>query len=110
MRLHPADFLDRLPLPATNRWPDGVFDIEVFERAGLTLELFAPRGIDRQTSHAQDELYIGIAGSAILDIEGVEHACAGGDALFVLARVTHRFVRISEDFAVWAIFWGPIKT
>jgi mannose-6-phosphate isomerase-like protein (cupin superfamily) len=107
MPLRPADFLAQLPLPATDRWPDGVFDIEAFEQNGLTLELFAPRGRDRQSSHDQDELYIVIAGSATLDIEGVEHPCAPGDALFVAARVPHRFDSISDNFATWAIFWGP---
>lgn len=104
LRLH--DLLARLPLPATAKWPDGVFDIEAFERGGLLLELFAPRGVDHQAPHARDELYIVVAGNAILDIDGVEHDCAAGDALFVPARVPHRFVRISGDFAAWAVFWG----
>jgi len=109
MPLRPAEFLARLPLPATERWPDGVFDIEAFELNGLSLELFAPRGRDRQSSHDQDELYIVVAGSAVLHIDGVEHPCAAGDALFVAARVEHHFERISEDFSTWAIFWGPRK-
>jgi mannose-6-phosphate isomerase-like protein (cupin superfamily) len=109
MHLQPVDLLKRLPLAATDRWPDGVFDIEAFERGGLTLEIFAPRGVDYQTTHAQDELYIGIAGSAVLDIDGVEHACAPGDALFVPARVRHHFTRISDDFATWALFWGEAR-
>ena len=108
--LHPQDFLSRLPLPATDRWPDGVFDIEAFEQNGLTMELFAPRGADHQSPHDQDELYIVIAGSAVLDINGAPHACASGDALFVPARVPHRFGSISPDFATWAIFWGPRRT
>ncbi len=107
VRLH--DLLARLPLPATAKWPDGVFDIKAFAHGGLTLELFAPRGVDRQTPHAQDEQYVVVAGSAILDIDGVEHDCALGDTLFVPARVPHRFVRISDDFAAWAIFWGDAR-
>jgi mannose-6-phosphate isomerase-like protein (cupin superfamily) len=109
MHLRPQDFLTRLPLPATAKWPGGVYDIEAFACGGLTLELFAPRGIDHQTPHAQDEFYIVIAGSATLDIDGVVHACAIGDALFVPALVPHRFVDISDDFATWAIFWGDEK-
>ena len=109
MRLHPDDLLKRLPLPATDRWPDGVFDIEAFDRAGLTLELFAPRGVDHQTAHAQDEMYFVISGSATLQTDGVEHACTPGDALFVPARAIHRFVRISDHFATWAVFWGDGK-
>ena len=109
MRLRPADFLSRLPLPATDRWPDGVRFVEAFARDGLEMELYAPRGVDHQSPHSQDELYIVAAGSATLAIDGVEHACAIGDALFVPARVPHRFVGISDDFATWAIFWGEAK-
>ena len=109
MHLRPHDLLARLPLPATDSWPDGVFDIEAFDRGGLSLELFAPRGTDHQVPHAQDELYIVIAGSAILDIDGVERACAPGDALFVPARMKHHFKRISDDFTTWAIFWGTAR-
>jgi mannose-6-phosphate isomerase-like protein (cupin superfamily) len=105
--LRPQDFLSRLPMPPTDRWPEGVFDIEALEQNGLTLEMFAPRGEDHQSPHDQDELYIVIAGSAELDIDGTRHACAIGDALFVPARVPHRFASISPDFATWAIFWGP---
>ena len=109
MHLRLADLRKRLPLPATDRWPEGVFDIEAFARGGLSLEFFAPRGIDHQSPHAQDEIYIVMAGSATLDIDGVEYACAIGDALFVPARVAHRFTNISDDFATWAIFWGEAK-
>jgi mannose-6-phosphate isomerase-like protein (cupin superfamily) len=109
LHLRPKDLHARLPLPPTERWPEGVFDIEAFERAGLTLELFAPRGVDHQTTHSQDELYIVIAGSALLDFDGVQHACAPGDALFVPARVQHRFISISDDFATWALFWGEAR-
>jgi mannose-6-phosphate isomerase-like protein (cupin superfamily) len=109
MHWRSRDLLAGLPLPATNRWPEGVFDIEAFARGGLSLELFAPRGTDHQSPHAQDEIYIVIAGSATLDLDGVDHACAIGDALFVPARVPHRFVNISDDFATWALFWGDAK-
>jgi mannose-6-phosphate isomerase-like protein (cupin superfamily) len=109
MRLRASELLQQLPLPATVKWPDGVFDVEAFARGGLTLELFAPRGVDHQSPHAQDELYIVVAGNAVLDIDGIEHACATGDALFVPARVPHRFVGISEDFTTWAIFWSDTK-
>ncbi len=109
MRLCPADFLAHLPLPASERWPDGVRFVEAFARGGLELELYAPRGHDPQGPHSRDEIYIVIAGSAALDIDGVEHDCAIGDALFVPAHAPHHFVRISEDFATWVVFWGEAK-
>ena len=106
MRLRPADYLARLPLPATERWPDGVRFVEAFAHGGLEMELYAPRGVDAQTPHDRDEIYIVVAGRATLAIAGVEHDCAVGDALFVPARAVHRFTGISDDFAAWAIFWG----
>lgn len=106
MKLSPADFLSRLPLPATERWPDGVRFAEAFARGGLELELYAPRGHDPQTPHSRDEIYIVIAGSAALDIDGVEQEGAVGDVFFVPARAPHHFVRISDDFATWVVFWG----
>jgi mannose-6-phosphate isomerase-like protein (cupin superfamily) len=109
MRLRPEELLSQLPLHATEHWPDGVRFIEAFARGGLEMELYAPRGVDTQGPHARDEIYIVIAGSAALDIDGVEHPCDVGDALFVPARAPHHFVRISDDFATWAIFWGEPK-
>ncbi|MEO8743002.1 MAG: cupin domain-containing protein [Lysobacteraceae bacterium] len=83
--------------------------IEAFARGGFELEIYAPRGVDSQGPHSRDEIYIVIAGSAVLDIDGVEHACTVGDALFVPARVPHHFVKISDDFATWLVFWGETK-
>jgi mannose-6-phosphate isomerase-like protein (cupin superfamily) len=110
VRLQPSEFLARLPLPATARWPDGVRFIEAFVHAGLELELYAPRGSDAQGPHSRDEIYLVTAGSAALDIDGVEHDCTTGDALFVPARTPHHFVRISGDFATWVVFWGEAKS
>lgn len=106
LHLRAADLLQQLPLPATVKWPDGVFDVEAFARGGLTLELFVPRGVDHQTAHTQDELYLVITGDAVLDVDGVQHACKSGDTVFVAAGVEHRFRRFSDDFAAWVVFWG----
>ncbi len=73
----------------------------------MELRLYAPRGEDRQTPHAQDELYIIAAGRADF-VRGAERvAAARGDVLFVGAGVAHRFEAMSEDFATWVVFWGP---
>ncbi len=110
MRLRSQDFLAQLPLPATERWPAGVRFIEAFSRDGLELEIYAPRGVDSQSPHSRDEIYIVITGSAALDIDGTEHPCTVGDALFVPARAPHHFERISDDFATWVVFWGEAKS
>ncbi|MBC6983703.1 cupin domain-containing protein [Caulobacter sp. 17J80-11] len=88
---------------------DRPFDV-VFERGDLTLEFYKPPGADLQEStHTRDELYVVARGSARLhrgdEIADVE----AGDALFVPAGATHRFDRLSENFATWVVFFGPEK-
>jgi len=99
--------LEKLPLPATARWPHGVWDYEAFAHGTMSLIVYHPHVKDFQSTHEQDELYIVMSGVADLVIEGKVHPCKTGDALFVPARRDHRFERFSEDFKVWAIFWGP---
>ena len=104
--------LASLPLPATAKWPAGVWDREVIRHGTMSVSLFAPRGHDYQTPHAQDELYFIARGSATLVARaagGVQsrNACRPGDVLFVAAGEEHRFQDLSDDFASWVVFWGP---
>ncbi len=72
-------------------------------RAGL----FAPRGVDVQQPHTQDELYIITQGTSDF-INGSERKpVKPGDILFVAAGAPHRFEDFSDDFETWVIFWGP---
>lgn len=69
--------------------------------------LFAPRKVDEQRPHTQDELYIIASGSAAF-IRGQERVRVGpGDTVFVPAGLEHRFEGMSGDFESWAVFWGP---
>jgi hypothetical protein len=45
------EMLKRLPGPANEKWTEGVWDIEPFEKAGVKLVFFAPRHADHQTFH-----------------------------------------------------------
>ncbi len=101
------DYLAKLPLPATEKWPHGVWDIEAFKNGTMSVILYHPHVKDLQTTHEQDELYIVMSGTAELTIEGIVNPCKPGDVLFVAARKNHRFENFSEDFITWAIFWGP---
>ena len=101
------DYLTKLPLEATPKWPEGVWDFEAFKHGTMSLILYAPHGKDYQTTHEQDELYIVVRGTSELVIEGVVHACKPGDVMFVPARKEHRFEKFSNDFTTWAVFWGP---
>lgn len=69
--------------------------------------VYAPRGEDVQTPHDQDEAYVVVAGSGTF-VRGDERVSFGpGDLLFVPANMDHRFADFSDDFACWAVFWGP---
>lgn len=99
------ELMAKLPLPATEKWPDGVWDVEPFEKDGMTLVFFAPRSTDHQTSHEKDEFYFIARGSGELVIDGERNTCQAGDAFFVAAGVLHRFENFSDDFATWAVFF-----
>jgi mannose-6-phosphate isomerase-like protein (cupin superfamily) len=107
MKFSPSDLIKKLPLPATAKWPEGIWDVDVFKNGSMSLLLYCPHGKDYQTTHEQDELYFVIKGSGIL-IKGNEKiSFETGDALFVPARVDHHFENFTDDLTLWAVFWGP---
>lgn len=79
---------------------------EAFRHGTMRLGLYAPRGSDTQTPHAQDELYVVISGSGRFVLEGEDRAFHPNDVIFVSAGAEHRFVDFTPDFAAWVIFWG----
>jgi mannose-6-phosphate isomerase-like protein (cupin superfamily) len=107
MLFSPDDYLKQLPLPATETWKNGVWDIEAFRHGSLSLEIFAPKVADYQTPHQQDEWYIVISGYGEFVNEGQRCTFKAGDALFVEAGKEHRFENFSDDFVTWVIFYGP---
>lgn len=107
MKASVADLLARLPGPASAKWPDGERFATAFARGTMSVELYAPRGDDPQTPHAQDELYFIHAGTGTFRIADDTHAFAPGDCFFVAAGVEHRFSEFSDDFSAWVVFWGP---
>jgi len=107
MHISLSEWQPRLPLPATDLWPQGVWDIEAMAHGSMSVILFTPRGKDYQTTHAQDEIYIVMTGSGILVIEEQPFPFTAGDVLFVAAGTMHRFAEFTDDLVTWAIFWGP---
>ncbi len=99
--------LSQLPLPATPKWPEGVWDKTMFEHGTMSVLVFAPRGRDYQTKHSQDELYIVMKGSGTLMIADQAYRFGEGSVLFVPAETQHRFADFTDDLITWAIFWGP---
>lgn len=69
--------------------------------------LYAPRGIDDQSPHKQDELYIIVSGSGRFVKNGDDQPFQPNDVIFVEAGADHRFVDFTDDFATWVVFWGP---
>jgi hypothetical protein len=79
----------------------------LFERGDVSVELYAPRGVDKQQPHSRDEIYIVASGTGFF-VRGEERvAFVPGDFLFVAAEVPHRFEEFSDDFRTWVIFFGP---
>jgi mannose-6-phosphate isomerase-like protein (cupin superfamily) len=72
----------------------------------MKLRYYAPRGIDEQTPHDQDEVYIIIAGQGRFQNGDEHHPFQPGDVIFVPAGQEHRFFDFSDDFATWVIFYG----
>ena len=99
--------LARLPGPPDAIWPEGVPFADAFRHGSMSVEIFAPRGTDRQSPHTQDELYVVVSGHARFDHNGTVMPAETGDVLFVPAGDPHFFLDMSDDFATWVIFWGP---
>jgi mannose-6-phosphate isomerase-like protein (cupin superfamily) len=96
-----AQALARLPGPRGERFAAQL------SHGSLLVEIYAPRGVDAQTPHTRDEVYVVVQGSGDF-INGESRAPVGpGDLLFVPARVEHRFVDFTDDLVVWVIFYGP---
>jgi mannose-6-phosphate isomerase-like protein (cupin superfamily) len=96
-----ATWLGKLPTP------EGKPFVVAYEHATLSVELYAPHGVDPQTPHLRDEVYVVVRGEGWF-VVGLERQRFGpGDLLFVAAGVEHRFEEFSDDLAVWVIFYGP---
>lgn len=86
--------------------PNGARDAIVFERGQLTVEIYAPRGVDTQQPHTRDELYIVIQGSGFYSDGESRVPFVAGDCLFAPAGVAHRFEDFTDDLTTWVIFYG----
>jgi mannose-6-phosphate isomerase-like protein (cupin superfamily) len=73
----------------------------------MELRYYAPHGVDEQTPHTQDELYVVIQGSGSFVCGDRRTPFGAGDVLFAPAGATHRFEDFDATFAVWVIFYGP---
>jgi mannose-6-phosphate isomerase-like protein (cupin superfamily) len=65
---------------------------------------------DRQTPHAEDEVYVVTAGRASIEIGGDTYPVEEGDVVFVERGVEHRFVDIEADLETLVLFAPPEGT
>lgn len=87
--------------------PDGERAISLLRHGSLDVKLSRPLHPNEQKTHAQDEVYVVIRGRGGLIHEGKRESFEAGDCIFVAAGTEHRFEDLSEDLAVWVVFYGP---
>ncbi|MGR8921811.1 MAG: cupin domain-containing protein [Gammaproteobacteria bacterium] len=85
----------------------GRLAVSVFDHGTLEVLVYEPRGVDRQTPHERDEIYVVATGSARFVDAAAATDVAAGAFIFVAAGETHRFEDMSEDFCAWVAFYGP---
>jgi mannose-6-phosphate isomerase-like protein (cupin superfamily) len=99
--MHSFDYEEvRARLEAAN----GGYEI-VHESPGLEIGVYvlvAPEP-DRQQPHADDEIYIPLEGSGVLQVAGKGIAVRKGEALFVEAGAEHKFTAY-ESLSVLVVF------
>ena len=93
-------------LQAVRESGDGLYGV-LLENGSMELGYYKPIGVDDQSPHDQDEIYIVQAGHGTFVCGDQRIPFEPGDALFVAAGVDHRFTEFSDDFAAWVVFYGP---
>jgi mannose-6-phosphate isomerase-like protein (cupin superfamily) len=63
-------------------------------------------GVDDQTPHTEDEVYVVTAGRAKISTPAATVDVMPGSVIFVPAKEQHRFVDIAEDLTLLVVF-GP---
>lgn len=100
-RLEVLEALKHLPGPQGQRFAT------IFEHGSLSVEIYAPRGIDPQNPHTRDEVYFVAAGTGDYVCGDTRQPFGPADLLFAAAGVAHRFENFSEDLTLWVLFYGP---
>ena len=99
-----VELADALPrLPGASGEPFAV----VFGHGSLSVEVFAPRGVDTRQPHTRDEVYVVMQGAGEFVSGETRRAFAPGAFLFVPAGVVHRFENFTDDLVLRVLFYGP---
>jgi mannose-6-phosphate isomerase-like protein (cupin superfamily) len=73
------------------------------------LYVLEPGRPDPQSPHAEDEVYVVVAGRAVLAVGDAEHPVGPGSVVYVPRTVPHRFHDVSERLSVLVVF-APAET
>jgi mannose-6-phosphate isomerase-like protein (cupin superfamily) len=87
--------------------PSGERSARVWQRGSLDVAFAFPVPPKDQAPHTQDEIYIIIRGRGVLIHDGKRDSFESGDILFVAAGTEHQFEDVTEDLALWRVFYGP---
>lgn len=85
----------------------GALFTELLRHGTLSVEIYAPRGVDAQQPHTRDEIYVVASGAGEFRCGDRVQPFGPGDLIFVPAGQVHRFERFGDDLAVWVMFYGP---
>jgi len=82
---------------------------EFLRRPGISMGIYhlPVGGKDPQHPHAADEVYVVLAGRAVLEVEGERLEMQRGRVVSVDVGADHRFVDVTEDLSVLVVFAPP---
>jgi mannose-6-phosphate isomerase-like protein (cupin superfamily) len=83
--------------------------VEQLRVADLSIGTYsiAAGGVDRQSPHTEDEVYVVTSGSAIFVDNTGRTAVGPGDVVFVQAGVPHHFDDVVADLTLVVVFGPP---
>ena len=92
----------RSPAGAANDW------VEQLRVPDLSVGTYCipAGGIDDQSPHSEDEIYVVTAGAARIVTPGGSAAVGPGSVIFVPAGEEHRFTEVTADLSLLVVF-GP---
>jgi len=86
--------------------PSGERSALAFKHGSLRVKAYAPRGMDPQQPHSQDELYVVVQGTGFFAHGDRRDRFGPDDVLFAPAGLPHRFEEFSDDLMIWVMFYG----
>jgi mannose-6-phosphate isomerase-like protein (cupin superfamily) len=81
--------------------------LTVFQHGTLQIQIFSPAKVARPLPNLRDEIYFVIEGNGELISREKRQKLEQGDFVFVPAGEKHKLEKLSEDFVVWKVSYGP---